>query len=64
MSDEIDSYIQLQQQIHRALRVQHPNWVEPNGDYPPATYMSHASPNCSAFLTGRTAGGVTVERVD
>jgi len=32
--DEIRSYIQLQQQIHDALRVQHPEWVEPNGDCP------------------------------
>jgi hypothetical protein len=34
MSDEIHSYIQLQQQIHHALRVQHPDWVEPNGNRP------------------------------
>jgi hypothetical protein len=34
MSDEIHSYIQLQQQIHHALRVQHPDWVEPNGNCP------------------------------
>jgi hypothetical protein len=34
MSDEIHSYIQLQQQIHHALRVQHPEWVEPNGNSP------------------------------
>jgi len=34
MSDEIHSYIQLQQQIHHALRVQHPDWVEPNGTCP------------------------------
>jgi hypothetical protein len=32
--DEIRSYTQLQQQIHDALRVQHPEWVEPNGDCP------------------------------
>jgi hypothetical protein len=25
---------QLQQEIHDALRVQHPEWVEPNGDCP------------------------------
>jgi len=25
---------QLQQEIHDALRVQHPDWVEPNGDCP------------------------------
>ena len=33
-SNEIRSYTQLQQQIHDALRVQHPEWVEPNGDCP------------------------------
>ena len=25
---------QLQQEIHDALRIQHPEWVEPNGDCP------------------------------
>ena len=34
MSNEIHPYIQLEQQIHYALRVQHPDWVEPNGDCP------------------------------
>ena len=34
MSDEIHSYTQLQQHIHHALRVQHPDWVEPNGNSP------------------------------
>jgi hypothetical protein len=33
-SDEVRSYVQLQQQIHDALRVEHPEWVEPNGDCP------------------------------
>jgi hypothetical protein len=30
----IRSYAQLQRQIHDALRVEHPEWVEPNGDCP------------------------------
>ena len=34
MSDQIHSYSELQQQIHNDLRVQHPDWVEPNGDCP------------------------------
>jgi hypothetical protein len=25
---------QLQQEVHDALRVQHPEWIEPNGDCP------------------------------
>ena len=34
MTDEIRSYSKLQRQIHDALRVEHPEWVEPNGDCP------------------------------
>jgi hypothetical protein len=34
MPDEIHSHTQLQQQIHHALRVQHPDWVKPNGNCP------------------------------
>jgi hypothetical protein len=33
-SGEIGSYVQLQHQIHDALREQHPEWVQPNGDCP------------------------------
>jgi hypothetical protein len=34
MPNEIHSYTELQQQIHDELRVQHPEWIEPNGDCP------------------------------
>jgi hypothetical protein len=34
MSDQMHSYSELQQQIHKDLRIQHPDWVEPNGDSP------------------------------
>jgi hypothetical protein len=52
-SDEVRSYVQLQQQIHDALRVEHPEWVEPNGDCPTcesyesrlAELLSLSSPN-------------------
>ena len=33
-ADEIPGYAQLQRQIHHALRAQHPEWLEPNGDSP------------------------------
>jgi hypothetical protein len=33
-SNEVRAYAQLQQQMHDALRVQHPEWIEPNGDCP------------------------------
>jgi hypothetical protein len=32
--DEIRSYVELQRQIHDALRIEHPEWVRPNGDCP------------------------------
>jgi hypothetical protein len=34
MPNEIHSYSDLQQQIHEDLRIQHPDWIEPNGDCP------------------------------
>jgi hypothetical protein len=33
-SGEIGSFVQLQHQIHDALREQHPEWIQPNGDCP------------------------------
>jgi hypothetical protein len=33
-SGEIRSYVQLQHQIHDALREQHPEWIEPSGNCP------------------------------
>ena len=32
--ETVQPYVQLQQQIHEALRKEHPEWVEPNGDCP------------------------------
>ena len=34
MSQQIHSYTELKQQIHQDLRIQHPDWIEPNGDCP------------------------------
>jgi hypothetical protein len=34
MQDPIRTYAELQQQMHYALREQHPEWVEPDGDSP------------------------------
>ena len=31
---EIRSYVELQREIHDALRVKHPEWVKPGGDCP------------------------------
>ena len=32
MSHQIHTYTELRQQIHGALRLQHPEWVERNGE--------------------------------
>jgi hypothetical protein len=32
MSPEIHTYTELREQIHDELRIQHPEWVEPNGE--------------------------------
>jgi hypothetical protein len=34
MPNDNRAYSQLQRQIHEDLRIQHPDWVEPNGDCP------------------------------
>jgi hypothetical protein len=34
MSHPIHTYPELQQQIHDDLRIQHPEWVKPNGESP------------------------------
>ena len=34
MFDEIHTYDVLQKLMHVALRTQHPEWIEPNGDSP------------------------------
>jgi len=31
---EIGPFVQLQRQMHEALRRQHPEWVQPNGESP------------------------------
>ena len=34
MSHQSHTYTELRQQIHDDLRIQHPEWVEPNGESP------------------------------
>ena len=34
MSHQILTCTELRKQIHDDLRIQHPEWVEPNGEYP------------------------------
>jgi hypothetical protein len=34
MSHQIHTYSELRQQIHDDLRIQHPEWIESNGEAP------------------------------
>jgi len=34
MSHQIHTYTELRQQIHDDLRIQHPEWIQPNGESP------------------------------
>ncbi len=34
ISNQIHIYTELRRQIHDDLRIQHPEWVEPNGESP------------------------------
>ena len=34
MPHQIHTYAELRQQIHHDLRIQHPEWVQPNGESP------------------------------
>ena len=34
VSQEAQVYVELQHQIHEALRKEHPEWIQPNGECP------------------------------
>jgi hypothetical protein len=34
MAHQVHTYTELRQQIHDDLRIQHPEWVRPNGESP------------------------------
>ena len=37
-ANEVSGYRQIQEQIREALRAQHPEWLQPNGDSPACDY--------------------------
>jgi hypothetical protein len=34
VTPQIHTYTELRQQIHHDLRIQHPEWIQPNGESP------------------------------
>ena len=50
---EIHSYAELQQRIHDDLRVQHPEWVEPDGNCPTCeSYERRLAESIDLFRSG------------
>jgi hypothetical protein len=53
MSHPIHTYIELQQQIHDDLRIQHPEWVKSNGESPMCDSYDACLTEMLDTLTGR-----------
>jgi hypothetical protein len=60
MSDQIHLYNELQQQLHEDLRLQHPEWIEPNGSCP--TCDSCESHLAKLLGLGRRSAAVRLRR--
>ena len=60
MSEQIHSYRELQQQILKDLRIQHPEWVEPNGDCP--TCDSYESRLAKLLELSQRSNGVRMRK--
>src|SRR6266576_2373215 len=53
MSHPIHTYTDVQQQIHDDLRIQHPEWVKPNGESPMCDSYETCLTKMLDTLTGR-----------
>ena len=62
---QIHTYTELRQQIHDDLRIQHPEWVEPNGACPKCdSYESRLAELFESFTgTGSNESFAAVHRV-
>ena len=62
---EIHTYTELRQQIHDDLRIQHPEWVQPNGESPKCdSYESRLAELLESFTrTGSNESIAAVHRV-
>ena len=59
VSREIHTYAELRRQIHNDLRIQHPEWVQPNGECPMCdSYEARLMEELDSFR--RTGSGESV----
>ena len=60
MSHQIHTYSELRQRIHDDLRIQHPEWVEPNGKSPKCDwYEARLIEQLETFRKGGTNESIT-----
>jgi len=57
-TDRIHTYAELQRQIHHDLRVQHPEWVKPNGDSPMCDLYEQRLAELIAFFRTTAANSI------
>ena len=61
MSHQIHTYTELQQQIHDDLRIQHPEWVDRNGESPKCdSYEARLMEQLDTFTRRASNESVTV----
>jgi hypothetical protein len=60
ISHQIHTYTELQQQIHDDLRIQHPEWVKPNGESPMCDSYEACLTEMLDTLTRRGSNGSIV----
>jgi len=60
MSHQIHTYTELQQQIHDDLRIQHPEWIESNGESPMCDSYESCLTQMLDTLTRRGSNGSIV----
>jgi hypothetical protein len=60
MSYQIHTYTELQQQIHDDLRIQHPEWIESNGESPRCDSYDACLTEMLDTLTRRGSNGSIV----
>jgi hypothetical protein len=59
VSYPIHTYTELQQQIHDDLRIQHPEWVKPNGESPMCdSYETRLTKMLDALTRRETNGSI------
>jgi hypothetical protein len=62
---QIHTYTELRQQIHDDLRIQHPEWVEPNGESPMCdSYEARLTEQLDTFTQGDPTPGKEIFQVN